>query len=72
MVCTAATKGGSEERVRMVSAAFMLPGEVNRTEWHQSFSLDEICKFESPTAKTISALNNDLKFFLLHVLGKEV
>ncbi len=44
---------------------FMLPGEVTRAEWHQSFLLDEIYKFETPTAKTIPALNNDLKFFLL-------
>ena len=44
---------------------FMLPGEVNRAEWHQLFSLDEICKFESPTAQIILALNNDLKYFLL-------
>ena len=44
---------------------FMLPGEVTRAEWHQSFSLDEICKFETPSAKTIPALNKDLKFFLL-------
>ena len=43
---------------------FMLLGEVNRAEWHQSFSLDEIHKFETPTAKTIPALNNDLKFLL--------
>ena len=50
---------------------FMLPWEVTRTEWRQSFSLDEICKFETPTAKTIPAQNNDLKFFLLqHYLVK--
>ena len=42
----------------------MLPGEVTRAEWHQSFSLDEIYKFKTPTAKTIPALNNNLKFFL--------
>ena len=36
---------------------------VTRTEWHQSFSLDEIYKFETPTVKTIPALNNNLKFF---------
>ena len=47
---------------------FILPGEVNRAEWHQSFSLDEIYKFETPTTKTIPALNNDLKFFLLQCL----
>ena len=40
---------------------FMLPGEVTQEEWHQSFSLDEIYKFETPTAQT----SNDLKFFLL-------
>ena len=39
---------------------FMLPG----AEWHQSFSLDEIYKFEAPTTKTILALNDNLKFFL--------
>ena len=44
---------------------FMLPGSPCRAEWHQSFSLDEIYKFETPTPKTIPALNNDLKFFLL-------
>ena len=65
MVCPAASKGGSEERARMVSAAFMLPEEVTRVEWDQSFSLDEICKFETTTVKKIPALNNDLKFFLL-------
>ena len=43
----------------------MLPGEVTRVEWHQSFLLDEIHKFETPTTKSIPALNNDLKFFLL-------
>ena len=37
----------------------MLPGEVTQAEWHQSFSLAEIYKFE-----TIPALNNNLKFFL--------
>ena len=59
----------SEEvkRVReWLARPFMLPGSLPRAEWHQSFSLDEIHKFETPTAKTIPALNNDLKFFLLH------
>ena len=42
----------------------MLPGEVTQAEWHQSFSLDEIYKFEVSTDKTITALNNNLKFFL--------
>ena len=46
---------------------FMLPGDVTWAEWHQSFSLGEIHKFETTTAKTIHALNNDLKFFLLQV-----
>ena len=50
---------------KWLARSFMLPEEVNRAEWHQSFSLDEIYKFETPTAKTIPALNNDLKFFLL-------
>ena len=45
----------------------MLPREVTRAEWHQSFSFDEIYKFKTPTFKTIPALNNDLKFFLLHI-----
>ena len=49
---------------------FMLPGEVTWAEWHQSFSLDEIHKFEIPTAKTIPVLNNDLKFFLLQTKPK--
>ena len=44
----------------------MLPGKVTRVERHESFSLDEIYKFETLTAKAIIALNNDLKFFLLH------
>ena len=52
---------------KWLALSFMLPGEVTRAEWHQSFSLDEICKFKTPTAKTIPALNNDLKFFLLHL-----
>ena len=65
LVCLATSQGGSEERARMVRAWRMLPGEVTRAEWHQLFSLDEIYKFETPTAKTIPALNNDLKFFLL-------
>ena len=57
---------------------FMVPGEVTQAEWHQSFSLDEIYKFETPTVKTIPALDNDLKFFVLHVhfqtnsLGKDM
>ena len=42
----------------------MLPGEVTGAEWDQSFSLDEIYKFQTPTAKTIPALSNNLKFFL--------
>ena len=60
----------SEEAKRereWLARPFMLPGEVIRAKWHQSFSLDEIYKFETPTVKTIPALNNDLKFFLLHV-----
>ena len=55
------TKRGREWLAR----PFMLPEEVTRSEGHQSFSLDEIYKFKTPTAKTIPALNNDLKFFLL-------
>ena len=47
---------------------FILPGEVTWAEWHWSFSLDEICKSKTPTAKTIPALNNDLKLFLLHLI----
>ena len=62
LVCLAASKWGSKERAR----PFMLPGEVTVAEWHLSFSLDEIYQFETPTAKKIPALNNDLKFFLLH------
>ena len=30
---------------------FILPREVTQAEWHQSFSLDEIYKIETPTAK---------------------
>ena len=45
----------------------MVPGSPPRSEWHQSFSLDEIYKFASQTAKTIPTLNNDSKFFLLQV-----
>ena len=51
---------------------FMLPGEVTRAEWHQSFSLDEIYKFETPTTKKIPALNNNLKFFLSATLRLSV
>ena len=61
----------SEEAKRereWLARPFMLSGKVTRAEWHQSFSLDEIYKFETPTAKTIPALNNDLKFFLLQKL----
>ena len=47
---------------------FMLPREVTKAEWHQSFSLDKMYKFKTLTAKTIPALNNDLKFFLLHTI----
>ena len=43
---------------------FILPGEVTRTEWHQSFSLNKIYEFETPMTKTIPTLNNNLKFFL--------
>ena len=49
-----------------LTRSFMMPGEVTQAEWHQSFSLDEICDFETPTSKIIPARNNDLKFFLLH------
>ena len=52
----------------MIRAAFYVArGGVTRVEWHQSFSLDEIYKFETTTAKIVPALNNDLKFFLLQV-----
>ena len=53
-----------EEEKRRSKEPFMLPGEVTWAEWHQSFSLDEKYKFETPTAKTIPAQNNNLKFFL--------
>ena len=46
------------------TAFLCCPGKVTRAEWRHSFSLDEIYKFEAPTAKTIPALNNNLKFFL--------
>ena len=64
MVCPAASKRGSEERAEMVSAAFYV---ARVTSPGRMASLGEICKFETPTAKTIPALNNDLKFFLLQV-----
>ena len=51
-----------------VTSPFILPGKVTRAEWHYSFSLDETYKFETPTAKTIPALNNNLKFFLSAIL----
>ena len=51
---------------------FMLPREVTRAEWHQSFSLDEIYKFETPMIITIPAPNNDLKFFLRQPLNEIV
>ena len=47
---------------------FMLPGEVTQEEWHQSFSLNEICKFETPTAKTIPALNIYIYIFFFAVI----
>ena len=47
-----------------VKPPFILPGEVIRAKWYESFSLDEIYKFEAPTAKTVPALNDNLKFFL--------
>ena len=50
---------------------FVLSGEVTRAEWYQSFSLDEIYKFGTPTAKTFPALNNKLKFFLSATKRKE-
>ena len=53
-----------------VTPPFILPGEVLRAEWHESISLDEIYKFKTPMAKTISALNNNLKFFLLQSHAK--
>ena len=60
----------AERGRELLALPFMLPGEVTRAEWHQSFSLDEIYKFKTPTAKTIPALNNDLKLFLLQVFIK--
>ena len=48
---------------------FMLSEGPPRAEWHQSLSLDEIYKFETPTAKTIPTLNNNLKFFLSGLVG---
>ena len=57
--------GGTKKWSREQCTAFLCcPGEVNWAEWHQSFSLDEIYKFETPMAKTIPTLNNYLKFFL--------
>ena len=53
-----------EERTRERYIAFILHGEISRAEWYQSFSLDEIYKFETSTTKTIPPLNNNLKFFL--------
>ena len=65
MACPAASKGRSEESARMVSVAFYV-ARVTSPGRMASFSLDEIYKFETPTTKTSPALNNDLKFFLLH------
>ena len=47
-----------------VTLLFTLTREVIWAKWHESFSLDEIYKFETPMTKTIPALNNNLKFFL--------
>ena len=68
LVWPAPSKKEVKREQEMVSAAFYVaPEEVNWAEWHQSFSLDQIYKFEIPTAKTMPALNNDLKLFLLHL-----
>ena len=60
LVCLAARKWGWEDEGAILSLLYC-PG---RSEWHQSFSLDEVYKFVTPTAKTIPALNNNLKFSL--------
>ena len=54
-----------------VTRPFILPGEVIWAEWHESLSLDEIYKFQTPTAKTIPALYNNLKFFLAATKQKQ-
>ena len=58
-----ASKEAKRGRERL-ARPFMLPREVTQAEWHQSFSLDEICKFETLTAKTTTALNNDFCYNL--------
>ena len=55
----------AREEVKSVREWLAQPRKVTQAEQHQSFSLDEIYKSETPTAKTIPALNNDFKFFLL-------
>ena len=63
LVCPA-RKICEEERMKECYTAFISPGEVTQVEWHESLSLDKIYKFETPTAKTIPALNNNSKFYL--------
>ena len=65
--CLAASQAEKKkERASRVSVAFYGAGGGGaRAEWHRSFSLDEMYNFKTPTAKTIPALNNGLKFFLL-------
>ena len=47
---------------------FILPGEVTWAEWHESFSLDEIYKFKTSTAKIILVLDNKFENINHHMI----
>ena len=53
-----------EENERVFAQPFILSREVTQAEWYKSLLLDEIYKFDTLKAKTITALNNNLKSFL--------
>ena len=59
LACLLQASGEARRAREMVKNYVAWRGDPGK--WHQLFSLDEICKFETPTAKTIPALNNDLK-----------
>ena len=52
LACPAAGQWGSEKRARNgLRSLLCCPGEMTRAEWHQSFSLSEIFKFEPQRPK---------------------
>ena len=70
LVCSAA-RMNEEERERVFTQPFILPGKVIRAEWYKSFPLVENI-IETSTAKLIPALNNKFEIisFCYNLLRK--